>query len=170
MILAKEIDPNKAARAGMVYQGEIPFSDFFRLQDLVHSGTAIRYHWSFYMDNKGQALATLKLKGELSLNCQRCYEAMSIKLVEEVAMQVVETEADAEKLPLSIEPIFVNSDGQCDTTEVIEDELILALPMIAMHKEKDCSFSKNEAYYPAQNEKTTYKPFAALSKVVSSKE
>lgn len=176
MILPKEIDPVKAARSEHTFEGRLPFSDFPRLKELLcldenTQKGQIEFEWTFFVNEKQQTCASLKLLGEFPLVCERCQKPCKIKLNELIPMQVVKSEEEAENLPLAVEPILVNAENQCDTLEIIEDELILALPMIPMHlEEKDCSFSQNKAYYPAEKDNSTYKPFANLSKVFDSKE
>ncbi len=55
---------------------------------------------------------------------------------------------------------------------LVEDELILALPMFPMHEKKDCSLSQNQAYYATSDieQKNTYKPFAGLNQLAELKE
>lgn len=170
MILPKEIDPVKAAKAMQVFEGELPFGQFERMQGLAETKHPVRYRWSFEVTDKGQVQALLKLQGQFLLICQRCQQPVNIEFNEVISMQLAHTEQEAEKFPLSLQPIFINAEGLCNAYEIIEDELILALPMIAMHTEKDCAFSQNKAYYAAQDKTSTYKPFANLSKVFDSKE
>ncbi len=170
MNIPKELDPIKACKAGLIFTGSLPGSTFKRVLDSVSKLEPVEYHWSFWADQKGQLLSELKFKATLMLLCQRCQKPLQWQLTESVAMQVVSSLAEAQNLPLAIEPILVNTEQICDPQEILEDELILALPMIPMHGEKDCSFSQNKAYYAAQTEKNTHKPFANLSKVMNLKE
>ncbi len=170
MNLPKELDPVKAAKAHQSFEGKLPFAKCERLQELALSGSEIAYKWSFFLNQKSQSLAELTLSGAFQLKCQRCEKPMHFELDTFIAMQVVETEIQAEKLPLEVQPLMLNQEHLCNTLEILEDELILALPMIPMHEEKDCSFPQNEAYYAAKMETNTHKPFANLSKVLNSKE
>ena len=150
MHLPKELDPIKAAKAEHKFAGSLQFADLSRLQEVAVSATDLHYDWHFFQNQKSQSLAELKLSGKLTISCQRCEKPMPFKLDVIIPMQVVETEEEAEKLPLEVQPLMPNAEYQCNTQIILEDEILLALPMIPKHQEKDCSFSQNEAYYAAK--------------------
>jgi uncharacterized protein len=67
---------------------------------------------------------------------------MNYSVNAQVSLAVVETNTQAEHLPERFEPLLVNPDADSNDnvslTELIEDELILALPAVALHKVQDC--------------------------------
>jgi len=64
--------------------------------------------------------------------CQRCLEPVSIDLDCQVSLALVESEEAASRLPDSMEPL-ISPDETVDLLELIEDELILALPIVPRH-------------------------------------
>lgn len=145
MDLPTELDPFKAAKAGLVFEGDVPAVAFLR----IHGFNTLHYQLTCVMAEKEQPVLQLHLQADFELMCQRCNQTMPYALNE-----VITLDEDAPFEPMTL----------------LEDELILALPMIPMHVEKDCSFFQNEAYYATKTENRTYKPFANLSKVKHSKE
>ncbi len=145
MSLPTSLDPLKACKAGLRIDGNLPASAFTRVGgfDTVH------YRFHCFMTEKKEPIIELSLKAQLKLICQRCNQEM--------------------QYPLN-ETITLDEEASFEPMSLLEDELILALPMIPMHEEKDCSFLQNKAYCAAQMEENTYKPFADLSNVMNSKE
>ena len=143
--LPNELDPIKACQANQVLEGDLPSSALTRIEGV----KTVHYCLSFSLGEKSDPVLTLDLQAECTLECQRCNQPMVCQIDEHIKLEELE--------------IF-------DPAVVIEDELILALPMIPMHQEKDCAFSQNKAYYAAELEINTYKPFADLGKTLTVKE
>ncbi len=145
MHLPTELDPLKAAKAQQILEGHLSASAFSRLTDF----DQVDYRFNCFLTEKGEPVVELRFRTNFKLTCQRCNETM--------------------RYPLD-ETLILEEDAAFDPMMLLEDELILALPMIPMHSEKDCSFFKNQAYCAVQKEPQTYKPFAGLGKVMNSKE
>jgi uncharacterized protein len=77
------------------------------------------------------------LKGRLQANpwlvCQRCLEPFEAAVHAEVQVALVATEADADRVPGDYEPVQTQ-DGWFDLFEMVEDEVLLALPLVPMHE------------------------------------
>jgi uncharacterized protein len=66
-------------------------------------------------------------------------------------------------LPEAYEPAEVNEFGEIDLTQLIEDELILALPQIPMHDDDECFMHSSDmsvGVIPEAEERPN--PFAVL--------
>jgi len=74
---------------------------------------------------------------ELQLKCQRCMQPVPYPVDIRFKLGLVQNEAQMEKLPDDFEPYLVESDNN-HLPDMLEDELLLALPLVAMH-EFDCS-------------------------------
>jgi len=106
-----------------------------------------------------------QLKTDLALICQRCLERYDIPVEVELKLNWVKSEQDAKKLPLRYEPLLVES-IPLKLNDVIEDELLLALPIIAMHELDECNAAKfvtNDK--AAEIEKEKPNPFAVLAEL-----
>ena len=116
----------------------------------------------------GQCVGFACLKGRvsatLSVDCQRCLEPMEIEVTGSFKFALVNAKDDSELLPEELEPYLIEGEEQ-SIIELIEDELLLSLPMVTVH-EKDCSdyMSKQNSEVKAaiQSEKAASHPFAAL--------
>ena len=116
----------------------------------------------------GNSVGFASLKGHVSakllVECQRCLEPVETELSGSFKFALVNSEEDFELLPDEFEPYLVEGDEQ-SIVELIEDELLLCLPMVTIHDE-DCSdyMKKQNAKVKAemQAEKEKENPFAAL--------
>ncbi len=162
--LPHEIDPFRLSETGAHLEGEIPLNQFKRLRLLleVDSGkVAVMLH--FDIDEFGVPLVVGQLKTDLALICQRCMGRMDYPIALEVKLNWVRSEQESANLPLQHEPFLVES-TPLKLNDVIEDELLLALPTIAMHKLNECEAAKyvtNDKAPEIENEKPN--PFAILA-------
>jgi uncharacterized protein len=71
-----------------------------------------------------------------------------------------------EELPETFEPVEVNDHGEVDLLQLIEDELILSLPIVALHAEENCSVGPDDMTFgiiePEQERKN---PFEVLKEL-----
>jgi len=70
------------------------------------------------------------------LLCQRCLQAMQVELAGESRVGLVETLAQADALPADVEPVWIEA-GKVDLGEIVEEELLLALPLVPAHERGD---------------------------------
>ncbi len=77
------------------------------------------------------------IKAELHLKCQRCMQAMVHPLDIRFKLGLVQNQVQMEKLPDEFEPYLLEDDNN-HLPDMLEEELLLALPLVAMH-EFDCS-------------------------------
>jgi uncharacterized protein len=93
----------------------------------------------------------------------------------DVALQVVSDESKLERLSEADDAI-VEPDKVISVAELVEDELILAMPMIPRHEEGQCletDYERQEIVLQevqevpeVQETQTTYRPFADLAKTI----
>lgn len=115
-----------------------------------------------------------RIQGQVSttvmLQCQRCLEPVAVELQETVKLAVVASEAIADKLPADIDP-WLSDEEQLLPVELIEEQLILGLPIVASHercelaiKQNNSKLAQEDAAEPVQN------PFAVLATLKSNRD
>ncbi|MCB1735915.1 MAG: DUF177 domain-containing protein [Gammaproteobacteria bacterium] len=77
------------------------------------------------------------VKTRVSMPCQRCLEPMSIDIDARVHLGIVIAEAQIDRLPTEYEPLLIGED-LIDPAVLVEDELLLALPLAPRHEPQDC--------------------------------
>ena len=130
--LPKKIDPRKLAVANARLHGEIPLRSMARLVSLLRSSegqVAVTLEGS--IDEK-QNYVVGHLEAEVQMSCQRCMESTALPLALDVRWALVNSEAQMVTLPDDCEPLLA-PEGTVLLSDLVEDELILALPLIPVH-------------------------------------
>ena len=138
---ARVIDPVRFSRAGSQTTGALPLAELERLEDLLsdREGT-VSYAVEGYTSTKGQPALRIRLTGDLALRCQRCLERLPLHL--DVQRQVVLVTEAADLDPLEDEEDNTDtilSTGSLDLRDLLEQEIVLSVPMVPRHPEGACS-------------------------------
>lgn len=84
----------------------------------------------------------LSIKAELPVICQRCLDQMTIRL--DLAFDYLISDATIDALDDNDEVDWLEADNEMNLQELIEDELLLAMPMAPVHEE-NCSKSSMQS-------------------------
>lgn len=133
-MLPRTVDPIKFAKQNAQMEGSIKLSTFRRLQEIGdQKDLEVQVTLVFGQDLsriyfiRGQLIATV------NLTCQRCNCAMTYLIDNSLALSPVTSEDRAKNLSDSYEPIFMHDDS-VNLHEAIEEEILLALPMVPKHE------------------------------------
>ena len=121
------------------FEGEIPVSDLPRLQEMLYrepDGGRVRVEFEFVRSDYDIPMIQGQLDTSLELECQRCLKAMEMPMRLEFNLLI---DAGDELLRDSSLDTLYSDDGYIDLFEVVEDELILAIPLVAMHDDSSCN-------------------------------
>lgn len=162
-------DPIQLAEQGRAYEGEIELAGLGRLADLLAGAEGlVRYRLTFDRDSRGRPYAVGHLEGALPLRCQRCLETFSL-VVERDWRVTLLAEAAEEALLDEGEDARLISDEGMPLAELVEDELILAVPVVPKHPAGAvCELPATEAVTeePAEEfDEPEDNPFAELSRL-----
>lgn len=148
-----------AARRG--FEGRLPLAAMQRLVgSLVDDDGEVRYSIDFDTDPLGVPYAELRIAAELPLECQRSLERFLLPVALVQRLGLIRDEADEAALPEGYEPLLVPEDGLVHPADLVEDELILALPSVPVKPGSD----PVEADWNASAEEVQQaSPFAALA-------
>ncbi len=132
-----------------------------RLQGLLNDteGEA-RYTIEFDHDALRVPYVELRIEAQLPLVCQRSLQRflLPVSLVQRLGL--VRDEADEAALPPDYEALLVPEDGMLHPADLVEDELVLAVPVVPVNPESEAV----ERDWPAQEEELAKaNPFAALA-------
>lgn len=120
----------------------------------------------FYKDAQGLNVFDGELSTSVSLVCQRCNGSLAYPIQSSFAFAVVRDADDVDELPEVYEPVEVNDHGEIDLLQLFEDEVILALPLVALHDEQSCNADASEFSFgkiePADERPN---PFAVLKEL-----
>jgi uncharacterized protein len=76
----------------------------------------------------------LHAEAEVNLACQRCLQSLTHRLVLDTRIRFVQGEDAAERLDAEIEEDVLALTRSLDLRELVEDELLLALPIVPRHE------------------------------------
>ena len=154
------IDGLEFARTGSKLQGSWAVADFPRLRDSLHTDAGtLRYEVHGVPQEQGRPALRLRLVGSLQLICQRCLGALEFPFCIEVCLQLAATQAEIDAEPLEAAgPDRIVARREMAVHDLIEDELLLALPIAPRHE--DCGVAAPGEARGKQS------PFAALRGLV----
>lgn len=129
--VARELDRHA------LYNGQILLSQMPRLGSLVIANDArVDVRFEFERTSFQQAAIKGHYKTALTVECQRCLEPMVETIEQDFILLIDADEADIQAFQVDS---VMTEEGYLDVFEVIEDELILALPLITMHEDIHCN-------------------------------
>lgn len=129
--LPVEIDAVRCADQARRVQGYVPLSAFKRLAAwLDGSAGQLAFDLAFARGDDDRRWLHGHVTGTVDLRCQRCLESFALPLERAFDLVLVSDEAEAERLPEALEPVVIGSAHTVRTVDLVEDELILALPLI----------------------------------------
>lgn len=125
-------DPWRMVQGRRVLEGTIPVKQMERLVGLLASSDGeISYKIEFGSDDFDIACADLHVEAGLSLVCQRTMQVFVEPVKVDQRLGLIRRESEEAALPEGYEALLV-PDGHLCLKDVIEDELILALPLVAL--------------------------------------
>jgi len=134
------VDSIAFARESGALRATVAVAALSRLHDtLFDQSGAITYELTGRIDQEGKSSLRLALGGDLVLRCQRCLGPVGFRIdavrnfVLVPAGQALGDPADE---PPETEQLY--ADPKLDVIALVEDEVILGLPMVAGHREGTC--------------------------------
>lgn len=153
------IDPHEWARTGRQTHGVLPLAGMERLGELLESGAGeVQITLVGQLLPGGRPVLTGNAHCEVVVRCQRCLEPFTLRLEAPIRLGVLRGEADLGRLADGYEPLICPIDQELSLTQLIEDELLLALPDHPHHADGECSTSAVPAQQAGKRQ-----PFAALA-------
>ena len=154
------IDPWRAADSGGAFSGRLPIAGFKRLAGLLADASREAvFQLRFSRDEAGRPVVRAAVQATLLARCQRCLESVAVKVDARILLAVVSDLVSARQLPEGYDPLMAD-EGLVRPIDLIEDELLLALPQIPRHAPGACSVAI-EQRAPRGREN----PFAVLAKL-----
>jgi len=97
----------------------------------------IDFRLDFLQDSDGVNIVESECCTALSMQCQRCFNPVAIEIHTHSHLVVVASEEAARDIPADCEPLLFNGEN-LDLARMIEDEILLALPIAPRHEHEQC--------------------------------
>lgn len=133
-------DPFAFARSAGRHEGRIPVAALARVQDrLAGNAGSVSFVVRGGRDERERPLLELEISGSLRLQCDRCLAEFEFPLTLRSRVLLAhpggmpESEDDPEA------PEWVEAERDLDVRELVEDEIVLGLPLSVRHAQGKCS-------------------------------
>ena len=143
--------------------GTFPLSRLGRLTPLLQKlDGEVHVLLKFRRGSKQRPLVTGRAKVEVQMTCQVCLEPVALVLESDITTLLVSSQTDLDLLHQDQDGLVVNGED-LTLSDLIEDDLLLSLPMSPKHEGEDCVALEPPVSEPVVDaNKGTYRPFAAL--------
>ncbi len=124
------------AREGRVLEGTLAVSSLERLHDLLAEVSGeIVFRLQGCKGKRGEPMLHLQATGVLPLSCQRCLEAIRFDLDIDSRLELVPEDSELSQDELEDDTRdFLPVAGALEVAELVEDEVLLALPVAPRHE------------------------------------
>jgi len=157
------------------FQGVLPVAELPRLVEaLAEDSGEIVYDLDFEQGELGDPELHLRLAARLMLECQRTLQPFEWPVVVDSRLGLLAREEDAAALPERCEPLLLEH-GTLQPRKVIEDELLLALPLVPVKPgseilQGEWNTPGEEQPQDADGGEAATHPFADLRKLLEDRE
>jgi uncharacterized protein len=156
------IDPVRLADKGARLVGHLPIASMCRLIEACpgeHGIAAIELR--FGRDTEGRREMEGRIAATLHLQCQRCLGTVLTSIETRSRLFLVQSSEEEARVPPEAD--WLRVEGPHALSDLVEEELLLALPMMPLHEDAGCGGAnepEGEEAIMAQSN-----PFAVLSKL-----
>lgn len=155
------LDAWRMVAARRSFEGRLPLSAMTRLQGLlVDTEGEVRYTVEFDRDALQVPYIGLRIEAGLPLVCQRSLQRFVLPVTVEQRLGLVRSEDEEAALPPGYEALLVPEDGMLRPAELVEDELVLAVPVVPVDPDSE---AVEREWAADEEEVAKTSPFAALA-------
>lgn len=162
------VDPVKSAGKQLSYLGQVPGNTLTRLQELLVAPCAdVDVELNFAEDAQRIKHVAGRAEVKVTVACERCGDPMDLALVSNFVYAPVTKRQTATDMPSDYEPIELDELGEIHLHRLVEDELILAMPVVVKHDERECRVDSNAMQWGEIDDTPSEKdnPFAVLQEL-----
>jgi uncharacterized protein len=160
------VDPRKLADRSTTLQGELLLADLPRLCDTLADNVGqVRAKFFFERDERRSVVIHSWIDAEVKMVCQRCLELVALPIHSECIYAVVKDGANTQSVPQGYDVLELGEDP-LDLLALVEEELLLALPIVPAHDPKDCQQPAGlDEPEPSEDEVSRSNPFSVLAQL-----
>jgi uncharacterized protein len=155
------IDSLDFAENGKQLDTQVPVAELPRLLDVLDNpqGT-LHFILKGGVDNQGRPILDVSIEGSCQLRCQRCLQGLDYAVQHEARLLLCD-QASLDELDDEEEEFEgILAEAHLDVLALLEDEILLGLPIAPRHELGDCQMAEEE-----EKQMDETHPFAALMKL-----
>jgi uncharacterized protein len=134
--LPVELNVPRLSAGKACLRGTIKLDQFKRLAEYLHEPGAgdLDVELKFAIQSKATGFtADGSFSGDVKLECLRCADAMDFRFAGTFKLAFVQTDVEAKQVDGIYDPFPLDESGRVRSIDLIEDELILQIPMAPRH-------------------------------------
>ena len=168
-----KVDHRKLARQGQILNCSLPKQQFVRFSETlaeVDGDIDVELLFSKGMQDRTQIHGNLS--SNIKLVCQNCLKPFSFILECPIDLEIVANESEIEWVAEGID-VIVAEDSEINLAEILEDELIMSVPMIPRHPQVRCpdnDYEQKDVKALFGRNFTIHRPFAGLAAAIKQKD
>ena len=163
---SKPLDVDRLSEAEADIDFAVPLAELPRLRAQLASVAGEVSGRVHFRRMAGVAVAELTLTGTARLVCQRCLQPMELPVEASAEVGLVAAEADVSRVPGELEPVLA-PEGRISVGELVEEELLLTLPIVPLHAEGDaCAAGDAAPLAGSGRHAETQRPFQQLAELL----
>ncbi len=162
------IDPIRTAQKRLNFEGIVPFASLPRFGESVLSADGdVIVAVECGTDQQGLVYFQGHAAITVQLRCERCGDAMAHHVHANFAYTPIKSQdADLDDIPERYDVVELDEHGEVNLRELVEDEIILAMPLFPMHDEGQCDPAKVQmSWGEIEPEPEKPNPFAILQEL-----
>ena len=164
------LEPRKLADQGAEINVETRVSELPRLAEFRDSQDhPVKVALKFDRHDDGERTISGDIETSLVMPCQRCLEPVDMAVHARVALTLVWTEEQAKALTELQDPCLLY-DEKLPFAELLEEEILLALPAVAVHEQCPTPLAADAADDDQAQESQRDNPFAVLAELKGRRE
>jgi uncharacterized protein len=138
-LLPKILDAEKLARKHSIIEGSLLLSSLNEVSQYKNSKDAtVTGSFKFYRDKNKRVFIDGVINTELQLTCQRCMQPVLYPIASKFTLACIDNQEQEEQLSEQHESVLLNN-GKLAVFDMLQEEILLAMPIVAYHDVKDCT-------------------------------
>jgi uncharacterized protein len=168
-----KVDHRKLARQGQTLKCSLPKQQFVRFSEILAEDDGdIDVELLFSKGKQDRTQIHGSLSTIIKLVCQNCLKPFSFILECPIDLEIVANESEVAGVVEGIDVIVAN-DSEIKLAEILEDELIMSVPMIPRHPQVRCpdnDYEQQDVKDLFGENLTIHRPFAGLAAAIKQKD
>ena len=132
MSQAGVIDGLHFAHTALEQRGSLGVEQLPRLAQMQCSTASVEYHLRGGRASNGKPCLRISVRGSIELICQRCLSPLPVPIAVDVELQLAESLREISEADDHVDRVL--SSRHMDVGQLVEDEMILVLPMVPRHE------------------------------------
>jgi len=140
-VMPETVNFMRQVERNRIIEGVYPISAMPRLSAVLLDNEGFAKVKLEFGDSVGFASLKGRVTATLTVECQRCLQPLEIPVVGNFKFALVHSEEEFELLPDEFDPYLLTDEDQ-SIIDIVEDELLLSMPMVTIHETACSDFMK----------------------------